>query len=158
MKAHYLSNILFALLWAAITGSYTLPNLVFGFVLSLLTLLIVRESIGTVQYFTRARKILSLAMLFFWELLMSGVRVLRIVVRPQMPLNPGFVAFPLTVQRDFEITLLANLITLTPGTLSIDVSDDRRFIHIHCIDAPDPEAVIADIRDGFEARIIEAFR
>ena len=69
----------------------------------------------------------------------------------------GFIAFPLTVESDFEIALLANLITLTPGTLSVDVSEDRKVLYIHCIDVPDPEGTIADIRNGFERKIMEAF-
>jgi Multisubunit Na+/H+ antiporter, MnhE subunit len=158
MNVLYLTNILFALVWTAITDSFTLPNLVLGFVLGFIVLSIVREPIGTMRYFTRGRKILSLALMFFWELLLSGIRVARVVLSRDMGLKPGFIAFPLTVDRDFEITLLANLITLTPGTLSVDVSEDRRYLYVHGIDMPDPEAVITDIRNGFEAKIIEAFR
>ncbi|SON54857.1 Na(+)/H(+) antiporter subunit E [Hartmannibacter diazotrophicus] len=158
MNALYLVNLLFALLWAAITNSYTLPNIIFGFLLGLLALSLVRHPVGTVRYFSRGRKIVELVLLFFWELVLSGIRVMRVVIKPDMKLNPGFIAFPLTVTRDFEITLLANLITLTPGTLSVDVSEDRRFIYVHCIDVPDPDAVVADIRSGFEAKIIEAFQ
>jgi multicomponent Na+:H+ antiporter subunit E len=62
------------------------------------------------------------------------------------------------VDRDFEITLLANLITLTPGTLSVDVSDDRRLLFVHAIDCPDADKAVRDIRDGFERKILEAFR
>ena len=65
---------------------------------------------------------------------------------------------PLRVDRDFEITLLANLITLTPGTLSVDVSDDRSTLYIHAIHVPDPDELREDIAGGFEQRILEAFR
>ena len=75
----------------------------------------------------------------------------------KMQLNPGFVAFPLSITKDAEITLLANLITLTPGTLSVDVSEDRKFIYVHAIDVPDPEALKRDIAEGFERKIKEAF-
>ena len=74
-----------------------------------------------------------------------------------MDLRPGIFAYPLKVGSDFEITLLANLITLTPGTLSVDVSDDRRTLFVHAIDCSDVDKAIRDIRDGFERKIEEAF-
>jgi multicomponent Na+:H+ antiporter subunit E len=81
-----------------------------------------------------------------------------IVLSPRMDLKPGIIAYPLKVDRDFEITILANLITLTPGTLSVDVSDDRRILYVHAMDASDPEATKRDIAEGFERKIMEAFR
>jgi multicomponent Na+:H+ antiporter subunit E len=62
------------------------------------------------------------------------------------------------VDRDFEIALLANLITLTPGTLSVDISRDRRLLFVHSIDGSDPEGLKRDIANGFERKIMEAFR
>jgi multicomponent Na+:H+ antiporter subunit E len=75
-------------------------------------------------------------------------------------MRPGVVAIPLDVQTDAEITLLANLITLTPGTLSLDVSTDRRVLYIHVmyIDNDDVEAVRRKIKEGFERRVLEVLR
>ncbi len=78
--------------------------------------------------------------------------------RSQRRIRPAIIAFPLTVTSDAEITLLANLITLTPGTLSVDVSEDRRFLYVHAIDVGDREALIREIRDGFEKKVMEACR
>lgn len=158
MTGLFLINILLAVMWAAVTGSFTLVNLVFGFVLGSLALYIIREQVGTKAYLNKSFKLLSLAALFLYELVLSAVRVARVVLSPRLDLKPGIFAYPLTVDRDFEITLLANLITLTPGTLSVDVSDDRKVLFVHCIDVPDVEAAIADIRNGFERKILEAFR
>jgi len=107
---------------------------------------------------SRPFKIVLLALLFVYELLLSGLRVARLVLSPRMQLKPGIFAYPLKVDRNFEITLLANLITLTPGTLSVDVSDDRRTLYVHAIDCADPAQVRRDIAEGFERRILEAFR
>ncbi|SFT96352.1 Na+/H+ antiporter subunit E [Mesorhizobium sp. YR577] len=154
----YLGVILLALAWAAVTGSFTLPNLVFGLVLGSLTLYLVREQRGPFRSAFRPGKVLSLALLFVKELILSAWRVARLVVSSRMELQPGIFAYPLKVDRDFEITLLANLITLTPGTLSVDVSDDKRLLYVHAIDCSDPEAAIKDIETGFERKILEAFR
>lgn len=154
----YLINILLALIWAAVTGSFTLANIFFGFLLGALTLYLIREQVGSLGYFRRGFKLASLILLFLYELVMSAVRVALLVLSPRMPLKPGIFSYPLQVDRDFEITLLANLITLTPGTLSVDVSEDRKTLYIHAIDCSDPDAIRRDIAEGFERKIMEAFR
>lgn len=158
MTSLFLINVLLALAWGAVTGTFSALNLGFGFVVGALALLIIREQTGSAGYLHRTMLISSLVWLFVYELVLSGMRVARIVLTPgTMPLNPAMIGYPLRVTRDFEITMLANLITLTPGTLSVDVSDDRRTLYIHALDAPDPEALRREIADGFEARIMEAF-
>ncbi len=154
----YIFNVLFAVIWVAITGSATLVNLVFGFFIATIALWIVRGKMGGPQYWLRVRRILSLLRLFLKELAMSAIRVAIMAFRPRLDLKPGIFAFPLTVDRDFEITLLANLITLTPGTLSVDVSADSKVLYVHALDCSDPDAARRDIADGFERKILEAFR
>jgi multicomponent Na+:H+ antiporter subunit E len=158
MTSLFLINILMALAWGAVTGSFTVMNLAFGFVLSTGALYLIREQAGTGTYFNRAGKALDLAALFIYELVLSAWRVAVIVLRPKIDLQPGIIAYPLTVDQDFEITMLANLITLTPGTLSVDVSEDRKTLYVHCIDVPDPQGTIDDIKNGFERKILEVFR
>jgi len=148
----------FTLTWAAVTGSFTPLNLGFGLVLSGIALFLIRENVQPSRIAVRPLKVISLTLLFFKELALSAFKVAVLVTRPKMDLKPGILAFPLRVTRDFEITLLANLITLTPGTLSVDVSEDRRFLYVHALDCADPQATIRDIADGFEAKILEAFR
>jgi multicomponent Na+:H+ antiporter subunit E len=158
MTGLFLINILLALAWGAVTGSFAEVNLFFGFVLGMMALYIIREQVGSDRYLRRFWQIGTLALLFIYELVLSALRVAAIVLRPKIELKPGIIAYPLTVDRDFEITMLANLITLTPGTLSVDVSDDRRTLYVHCIDVPDKQATIDDIKNGFERKILEAFR
>ncbi len=153
----YILSLVFAVVWVAITGSATLHNLIFGFTLPTLALWIVRAEIGARGYWRRLGRILSLLALFFRELALSAWKVAALVLTPRMELKPGIFAFPLTVTRDFEITLLANLITLTPGTLSVDVSADRSTLFVHAIDCSDVEATKREIAEGFERKIIEAF-
>ncbi|OCW55740.1 Na+/H+ antiporter subunit E [Hoeflea olei] len=154
----FLVNVLLALAWSAVTGSFTFLNFAFGFVLAIFALSLIREQVGSIGYFSRARRVISLLLLFVYELVLSAWRVAVIVLSPRLDLKPGIFAYPLRVDRDFEITMLANLITLTPGTLSVDVSDDRRTLYVHAMDASDPDATRRDIAEGFERKIMEAFR
>lgn len=158
MMSRYTRMILLALVWAALTGSFTLPNFAFGLLLGWLALYLVREQLDPRNSRYRGVRIASLAVLFVRELILSGWRVARLVLTPRMELKPGIFAYRLSVDSDFEITLLANMITLTPGTLSVDVSDDRRTLFVHAIDCSDVEKARAEIRNGFERKIEEAFR
>ncbi len=158
MTRTVLINILLALVWGAVTGSFSLLNLIFGFVISAIALWIIREQFHTGAYIRRAWRITSLILVFLKDLTVSALRVAVIVLSPRHRYQPGFIAFPLTTDRDAEISLLANMITLTPGTLSVDVSDDKSTLFIHCLDVPDTEALKRDIADGFERKIMEAMR
>lgn len=156
--ATILINVMLALAWAAVTGSFSVLNLAFGFVLGGISLILIRDQVGSLSHFRRAIGAVVLAFTFVWELVKSSVNVAIIVLSPGRKLRPAIVAFPLSVKSDAEITLLANMITLTPGTLSMDVSDDRSILYVHAIDAPDPDQVIADIRDTFEAQVRRVFQ
>lgn len=149
--------VLLGLIWIAITGSVALVNIIFGLALGALVLFLMRDHISVPGRTRRPLRILHLAGLFVYELVLSGWRVMVIVLRRDMALKPGIIVYPLRVQSDFEIALLANLITLTPGTLTLDVTPDRRHLVIHAIDCADPDQIRADTAAGFERRIMEAF-
>ena len=152
--------IVLALIWASITGNFSFPNLILGAFVSFLALWLVRKDVSTPYYFKKLKLAASLALLFFYELLLSSIRVAALVMSPNLKakLKPGIIAFPLTAKSDVEITLLANLITLTPGTLSVDISQDQTKLYVHAISVPDKQALIDDIAKGFEAKIIEVFK
>ena len=151
-------NLLLMLTWAAVSGSFTVHNLLLGFAVGALALWLVREQFAAARHHVRPVKLLLLAALFFKELSLSAIKVAILVVRPNMRLRPGIFAFPLSLTRDFEITLLANLITLTPGTLSIDVSEDRRTLFIHVLDLRDRALLIRGIAEGFETKVLEVLK
>lgn len=153
-------TLVLAIGWAAATGSFSLLNLLFGGVVGMLCLYLVRDHVGGAVFGPRAKRIIVLAFTFLKELVVSASRVAVLVCRPDLNkrIQPAIIAFPLTAKGDGEITLLANMITLTPGTLSVDVSEDRRFLYIHAMDVKDKDAMIAEIRDGFERQVVEAFK
>jgi multicomponent Na+:H+ antiporter subunit E len=148
-----------ALIWATITGNFTALNLILGASVGAVTALLLRNWLARPLALRRLRRITSLAVLFLWELIVSAVRVASIVVRPNLKasLRPAIVAFPLTVKSDADITLLANLITLTPGTLSVDVADDRSVLYVHVLDLVSRDQLIAEIAGGFERKVQEVF-
>lgn len=99
---------------------------------------------------------LGLGLYFLWELVLSSLQVSRAVVGPLRQLRPGILALPLDVEGDGRITLLASLISLTPGTLSLDVADDRRTLFVHAMLITDPEAERLALKRGMERKVMEA--
>lgn len=153
-----LFNVLLAFMWAAVTGDFSAGNLAVGWLLGLLVLFFTRRITGASSYLRRLWQVLGLLLFFLWELVMANVRVARTVLSPGYRIRPGVVAIPLDARTDAEITLLANMITLTPGTLSIDVSADRRELYIHTLHVTSPDDVRRQIKNGFERRIMEVLR
>jgi multicomponent Na+:H+ antiporter subunit E len=149
---------LLALAWMALTGDWSLPAVVFSCALGWLLLRLVRPLGGEGFRRVRLARLPGFLLYFLKELLVANLRVAAAVVAPAGRLRPAIVAVPLTVDRDAEIALLANLITLTPGTLSLDVSPDRRTLYVHAMAVTGPDELRREIRDGFERRILEVFR
>jgi multicomponent Na+:H+ antiporter subunit E len=106
---------------------------------------------------TKVPQVIGFLVYFMVELLRANFRVALEVLTPDFNMSPAIVAIPLDIKRDIEITLLANLITLTPGTLSLDVSTDRRVLYVHTMYITDIEAFRREIKDGFETRVKELF-
>ncbi|MBC5991781.1 Na+/H+ antiporter subunit E [Pontibacter cellulosilyticus] len=108
-------------------------------------------------YLRKMPKAISFAAFFLKELLIANVKIAYDIITPRYHMQPTVIALPLTVKTEFEITLLACMITLTPGTLSIDVSDNRKVLYVHSlyIKHNNTEALKKYIKDGFERRLLE---
>ena len=95
----------------------------------------------------------ELAGFFVWELVLANVRVAIDVLRPRTTIRPAVVAIPLDVTSDGEILLLSMLINITPGSVTIDLSDDRRTLYVHVMHMTSAEASRREIKEGFERRV-----
>lgn len=151
-------NLLLSLVWTFLTGSFTPNTLIEGFIVGYLVLWLASPLYGTSTYFKKFRQTISFLLFVLWELVVATLRVAYVVIKPNLDIQPGIVAIPLDVKTDAEIILLANLITLTPGSLSLDISDDRRVIYVHTMHLTDVEAFRQEIKQGFERRIGELFQ
>lgn len=151
-------NLFLALGWALVTGRFTLWSFAVGFALGYLALWIVRPLYGPTRYFERLWLLLRLLGHFLYELVLSSLQVAWDSITPTHLSRPGIVAVPLDVRADAEILVLANLISLTPGTLSLEISEDRRTLYVHAMFVEDAESVRAHIKGGIERRLLELTR
>ena len=154
-----LLNIFLGLVWMGLTGDFSPSNLVVGLVMGYALLFLLRKTLLRQQssYFKKVFQVIYFFVYFGWELILANLRVAFEVMTPGYRMRPGIVAVPLDLESDMEISLLANLITLTPGTLSLDVSYDNRTLYVHCMFVDDVEEFRQEIKQGFEKRVRELF-
>lgn len=155
MKNKFLSNILLTFVWVALTGDFSFENYLFGFFLVFHILWLITVGRKKNKYFLIVPKIILLLLTFLYELIKANLEVAYEVITPRLNMTPGIIMVPLDVKSDIGITLLANMISLTPGTLSIDVSNDKKVLFVHAMYLKDREKFIRSIKDGFERRILE---
>ena len=102
--------------------------------------------------------IISFFLFYIWELILSNLRVLYDVLTPRHQMQPGFVAIPLEAKTDLEILLVSNLISMTPGTLSVDISQNKKYLYIHVMYLTDVDEIRNFIKTKIEARVLEVLR
>jgi multicomponent Na+:H+ antiporter subunit E len=149
-----LACILLALAWSALQGEISLANLVVGYVLGYgIIALLARGGVMPSSLVARTGRALGLAGFFAWELLLANVRVALDVLRPPTAIRPAVLAIPLDVTSDGEILLLSMLINITPGSVTIDLADDRRTLYVHVMHMKTAEQSRREIKEGFERRV-----
>ncbi len=151
-------NTFIALGYIGVQGQFSLSGFLVGFALGYLALWLTQPLYGRSRYFQRAPKTVRLVGFFLLELLLSNLRVLWDVITPGHISRPGIVGVPLRARPGMGVLQVANLISLTPGTLSVDLSEDRRTLFVHVMFLDDPEQFRREIRDGLEKRILEVMR
>ncbi len=148
-----LGSILLALVWAALQGEITPMTLLAGYVIGYALLaLLARGGVMPSTLATRTWHALRLAAFFAWELVLANFRVAADVLGSNR-IEPAVVAIPLDVTSDGEILLLSMLINITPGSVTIDLSNDRRTLYVHVMHMTSAEQTRREIKDGFERRI-----
>jgi multicomponent Na+:H+ antiporter subunit E len=154
----FLTNILLTFVWVALTGQFIYENFIIGFLFGYFALWISSGFGSTSGYFKKLPKAIGLGIYFFKELIKANLLVTYDIITPKFHMRPAIVEVPLTAETDMEITLFANLIALTPATLSIDVSDDKKVIYVHAMYIESKEQFIKNLKDGLERRLLEVLR
>ena len=158
MRNQFLLNILLAIAWMLLTGELTAENFIEGLIIGYIILWVSKAALGGTKYFKKIPKAIGFFFYFVKELIVANLKVAFDIITPKDYMQPGIVAVPLDAETDMEITLLANLITLTPGTLSLDVSKDKKVLYIHTLYLEDIEKFRSEIKDGMEKRLLEVLR
>lgn len=151
-------NIVFAVVFMILLGSDSISVFLSCFALGYAALWLTKPLYPDTLYFKRLQKTINLAGYFLKELIVSNLRVLWDVITPRHINRPGIIGIPLTAKTDLEIFVVASLISLTPGTLSVDLSEDHKTLFVHVMFLDNVEKVRAAIKNGLERRILEVMR
>ena len=159
MLVKVLLYLVLALVWVGLTGEVTLPAFVTGIIIGIIIMKLYGErSLRNLHLNIRHFwPLIQLFFIFWWALLVANLTVWVKVFSPKLNIKPGIIKVPIDIEGPFWITTLANMVTLTPGTLTVEVSTDNKFLYVHCLNIDNEANVIASIKDTFEKKILEVY-
>lgn len=160
MLKYFLLNLLLTFVWVALTGQLNYTNFGFGLILGffILWMLTRNSKPQDKEYFYRVPKIIVFILNFLYDMLEANLRVAIDVVTPNLHATPGIIKYDIDAKTDFEITMLTNIIALTPGTMVIDIADDKSHIFIHTMYLKDKEKFINRMKERTEKKLLELLR
>jgi multicomponent K+:H+ antiporter subunit E len=155
---HPLLTVTLTLIWLLLANGFSVGGLIVGLVLGLTIPRITASFWPDRPHIQNYGKAVAYVLLVIYDVVVANVQVAMIILfRPLKSLNTCWVCVPLELTNPEAITVFAGTITMTPGTVSCDLSADGRALLVHCLDAPDPEAAVRDMKSRYEARLMEIF-
>lgn len=155
---HPFLTILLAIVWILLQGSLTAGMAVFGVILGIIIPRATANWWPDRPQGFKVGRMVAYMILVIWDIFVANVQVAWIILtRRNSKLRPAWVTIPLDLRSPEAITVLAGTITLTPGTVSADLSSNGRSLLVHALDAPDPGAVRDEIKQRYESRLKEIF-
>lgn len=154
----YLSATLFVV-WLLLVNGYSLGSMVFAAILATIIPFLTSVYWPNRMVVRNLPAIIGYILLVIWDIIVANIVVAKIVLfKPNSELQPAWIAIPIELRSPEAITLLAGTITLTPGTVTADISACGRSLLVHCLHAPDPDAVRDDIKTRYESRLKRIFQ
>ena len=156
MTIYFVLNLLLAVVWPILIRGSALADFFVGFVLGAFLISFVEPDYGY-----RAVRLPLFVVTVLWEVILSSVEVAIAVLRPNSQFRQGVIALPLEARDAMEIIVLASVITLTPGTVSVNLGRDEeggRILFVHVLMLDDPDELIAHIKERFEQQILRITR
>lgn len=158
MIKHFLMNLLLTFIWVALTGSMYYTNFLFGFLLGFFILWVMNRNNTDQRYFYRVPKTISFLLFLLYEMVIANIQVAYDVITPKYFFKPGIIRYPLNASTDLEINLLSTIISMTPGTLILDISEDKKSLFIHVMYLKDREQFVTQMKNGFEKKLLQILR
>jgi len=155
---HPFLTLLLIVVWQMLVNKVTVGNLVLGTILGVIIPLVTAPYWPNRPRLRSLPRIVEYVAVVLWDICVANVQVAYVILfKSNAATRPAWIAIPLELRTPEAITVLAGTITMTPGTVSSDVSADGRSLLVHCLDAPDPDAVRDEIKTRYEARLKEIF-
>ncbi|MBI5974148.1 Na+/H+ antiporter subunit E [Staphylococcus canis] len=155
MAVQIVINLFLAVFWLFLSDSYTMNNFVLGYLFALFLVYLMRHLLPGRFYIITLYKVFKLLLIFLIELIKANLDVLRIILQPHIKNESAFFIYETDLEHKWQVALLSNLITLTPGTVVIGVNDDMKRLYIHCLDFSTKEEEVAGIKASLEKAVRE---
>ncbi|NLW63921.1 MAG: Na+/H+ antiporter subunit E [Syntrophomonadaceae bacterium] len=137
MALQVLINLFIGFLWMFLQDDWSALSFLSGYLVGLVVLFVMRKFFSSQYYLFTVQAVINLFLLFIYQLFASSIVVIQRIIKPKLDIKPGIVAFETDLERDIEVTLLAALITLTPGSVVVEISPDNKVLYIHAMDIPE---------------------
>ncbi|MGR3460212.1 MAG: Na+/H+ antiporter subunit E [Roseovarius sp.] len=155
---HPFLTLLLIVVWQMLVNKVTVGNLVLGTILGLIIPLVTAPYWPNRPKLSSLLRIVEYIFIALWDICVANVQVAYVILfKSNANTHPAWISIPLDLRSPEAITVLAGTITMTPGTVSSDVAADGRSLLVHCLDAPDPDAVRDGIKARYETRLKEIF-
>ncbi|NHN78367.1 Na+/H+ antiporter subunit E [Azotobacter chroococcum] len=155
---HPLLSLLLTVIWLMLVNTLSFGHLLLGALLGWAIPLLCRDFLIEVPRVRRPLQLGLFVLKVFGDILVANLAVAKLVLGPKERLNPAFVEVPMAIEDGFVLAVLTSIISLTPGTVSADLSADRRTLLLHALDAPDPGQLAAEVKRRYEAPLLEIFQ
>tara|TARA_R110002049_G_scaffold10127_3_gene50453 strand:- start:159822 stop:160322 length:501 start_codon:yes stop_codon:yes gene_type:complete len=155
---HPFLTLILAVVWTLLQNEMSAGMVVFGILLGIIIPWATSVWWPETPKGFRLGKMMTYTLIVMWDILVANIQVAWIVLTvPNAKLRPAWIVVPLELRQPEAITLLAGTITLTPGTVSADLSDQGHSLLVHVLHTDDPDAVRDDIKSRYERRLLEIF-
>jgi len=153
-----LHSLMLVIVWLMINSSVSFGHILLGTVLGIIIPLICAPLKMHQPSIKRPFKAFTYVFVVLKDIIVANVEVAKLVIGPMRNINPGFIAVPLDLNEHFPITVLASTVSMTPGTVSAEVTRDKKWLYVHVLNMPDDEQALIDlIKQRYESRIKEIF-
>jgi multicomponent K+:H+ antiporter subunit E len=155
---HPLLSLALAVVWVLLVNDFSIGNLVFGLILGVAIAKITSPYWPGRPKIRNPLAIMEYGLVVLWDIVVSNVQVAYLVLfRRSESLRSRFITIPLDLKSPEAIAVLAGTITMTPGTVSADLSADGHSLLVHCLETDDPEGTVASIKSRYESRLMRIF-
>lgn len=158
MPLQVLINLFIGVLWMFFQDDWSVLSFFTGYIFGLFVLYILRKFFPAKFYLFTLHAVVSLFLIFIHELFVSSILVIEKIIKPKIDIKPGIFALETNLQGDIEVTLLALLITLTPGSVVVEISPDNKVFYIHVMDTPELRDAVFQGKIRFEEAIKKVTR
>ncbi len=158
MSLQLLVNLFIACLWMLLNDEWSYFNFTVGYMIGLLLIFLMRRFFPTKFYLKRVFATLKFLIVVLKELISSSIFVIKFALNPRIIFVPGIFELRTVLKSDWEVTILSLLITLTPGSVVIDISPDKKLLYIHAMDMPSVTSTVIKSIHAFEEAIMGVTR